>query len=1068
MDEEEYLKPRSRKRWALYGTLGVLVLIPLAIGIAWAQRKPIAHQLIYDELAKRGVPATFNIKRVGTKLQRIEKIVIGDPNNPDLTADWAEIDTGISLSGVVVKAVRASGVRVKGQLVGSTLKLGAVDKLLPAPTSEPFTLPDMDLKLADARMRLDTEFGPLGARLDGAGNFAGNFEGKLALVTPHLERADCAGDGVTAYLDLKTEARKISIDGPIRAKRIGCGANRAEGITLALNTTLTESLDSWAGGGAMTAARASAPGAGFTNVALEADFAGDKDSTSGRIKADMGSVAFAGGSAGQTGFNGTYRFSLADADGPSIESSGIIAARGLRPNGANLRQMTSFGKAGAGTPAAPVIASLVQAVERLGAGSNGTARYALAHERGDGQLRLNGIDVKSVSGAKLSLAGKDPVRYVWRDGGLFVSGVARLAGGGFPTSDVQLAGGDGRWSGTARIAPMVAGETRIALPPVQFSVRRGGTQIETIATIDGRMGTTRFVGLQLPVSLRPGAMALAGCRPLTFEKLDVVGFNLTKTTLNTCFVGQEARFAAPRIAGRYGDASFALTANSARYNLTTQAAWVDAIRVNGRLGSAPFNLIARNARYGAEKRDFAMDQIDLALGQKGSETRLDLKSITGGFEGPGAVGRFGGASGTIGTVPLIMSDGDGRWRFANGTLSLNGSVGVADRAAEARFMPLVSNNFTLRYAGNRITAQGLLTEPLTGMNVSSVDLIHNLSNGTGRAVLDVMRLTFGPNFQPEQLTGLTLGVVALVEGSVAGRGEIRWNPNGVTSDGRFGTEGLNFAAAFGPVRQMKGDIVFSDLLGLETPPGQTVSIAEINSGVQVIDGLVRYRLLAGQKVEVEGGRWPFSGGELILEPTVFDMSETAERRLTFRVVGMDAAQFVNALEFENIVATGTFDGVIPMVFDKDGGRIEAGNLIVRETGGTLSYVGEVSKENLGTFGTIAFDALKSIKYNRLSIDLGGALDGEMVSQIRFAGVNQIPIVPGRAKMPLPIKVKGLSGIPFIFNITIKAPFRGLLRMATDIQDPTRLIEDEVEKDRRRQEELNTPKTGDTPNKPVQQ
>jgi translocation and assembly module TamB len=1055
--EEEDLKPRSRKRWVLYGALGVLVLVPLTAAIAWAQRKPIARQLVYDELSKRGVPATFDIKAVGTKRQRIENIVLGDPKNPDLTADWAEIDTGISLSGIEVKAVRASGVRLKGHLIGSTLKLGSVDKLLPAPTGEPFALPDMDLTLADARIRLDTEYGALGARLDGRGNPAGQFDGKLALVAPRVERADCRGSGVTAYVDLATQGRIFSVKGPVRAAQIGCGANRAEGVTLAVDAKLPERFDSWSGFGALAAARVFVPGARLVNVATEVDFSGDSESTSGKFKADLGDATFGGGLAGKTGLNGNYRIGFAGADGPSMEANGTIASNNLRPDGASLRQMTRFRAAGAGTPAAEIVKSLAQAMDRLGAGSAAKARFNLVHDRGDGQIRLNSIDATSVSGARLSFAGADPVRYLWRKGGLIVAGQARLTGGGFPASDVQLAGRDGRWSGLARIAPLIAGETRIALTPVKFQFGSGKTEVYSQATIDGRMGTTRFVGLQLPVSLRPGASALSGCQPLTFEKLDVVGFSLGRTRLDTCIVGQEARFAAPRIAGRYGNASFNLAANSARYNLTTQAAWMDAIRVNGRLGTSPFTLVAKNGQYGAAKRDFIAENLGLTLGAAGSQTQLDLASVSGGFSGPGAIGRFAGASGTIGSVPLNMSDGNGNWRFAGGALSLNGNVAVADRAAEARFQPLVSNNFALRYAGDQITAQGVLTEPVTGTALSAVDIVHNLSNGTGRAVLDVPQLTFDRSLQPEQLTRITLGVVAIVEGSVAGRGEIRWTPKGVTSDGRFKTDGLNFAAAFGPVRQMKGEIVFSDLLGLQTPPGQSVSIAEVNTGILVTEGVVRYRLIAGQKVEVEGGRWPFSGGELILESTVLDLSEAAERRLTFRVVGLDAAKFVNALQFENIAATGTFDGVIPMIFNKDGGRIEAGNLIVRESGGTLSYIGQVSQENLGTWGMIAFDALKSIKYNRLAIDLGGSLDGEMITRIRFNGVNQTPVVPGRAKFPLPVKVVGLTGIPFIFNIEIKAPFRGLVSMARSFEDPSGIIADQLERERRRQEELQNPK-----------
>lgn len=1002
----------------LYGALGLVVLVPL---LAWTQRQPIAKELIDRELAKRGVPASYVIKAVGTKRQRLERIVIGDPRNPDLTAEWAEIDTSLGWSGVTVRAVRARGVRVKGALIGGALKLGAVDKLLPPPSADPFTLPDIDLALYDARMRLDTEYGHVGARLDGAGNLTQRFAGKLALVAPQVERGDCRGDQLSAFVGVAVQDRKISIKGPVRAANIACSGSRAQKVALMLDATVPELLNAWSGSASITADQAIAPGAIFRAAALTTDFTGDRDLTTGKFQLAAGGLAASGVNAGQTGLDGSFRISLPQGKGPIIESNGTLNSKDARPSKASLAQMLRFGTAGAGTPAEPIVAALARAVSGLDRGSSATARYVLNHDGTNGRLQLSGISAQSVSGAKLSFAGADSVRYIWQPGGLLVKGRASLSGGGFPTSDVVLAGEGGRWNGTAIIAPLVAGDTRIALSPVTFSTDRRGARISTTATIDGRFGTTRFAGLKLPVSLAPGASMLAGCMPLSFNRLDVAGLSLAPSRLQTCFVGQEARIAAPQLAGM--------------------------------LGQSPIRLSARTARYGLSNGQFALDGLGVRLGPAQQLSVLDLGALTGRVNGGAASGQFAGGSGRIGAVPLNMDGASGTWQIQNSILSLKARVGVSDQQAAPRFQPLVSNDFALKLADGRITATGMLSEQQTGANVSRVDIAHTLSSGTGSAVLSVPGITFNPQLQPEQLTRITLGVIANVEGGIAGRGEIRWSPAGVKSDGRFTTEGLNLAAAFGPVRQMKGEIVFTDLLGMETAPGQSVQIAEINAGVQVTEGVVRYRLLPGLKAEIEGGRWPFSGGELILEPTVLDLSESAERRLTFRVVALDAAKFINALQFENIAATGVFDGVIPMIFDKNGGRIEAGNLIVREEGGTLSYVGEVSQENLGTYGSIAFDALKSIKYKKLSIDLGGPLDAEMVTQIRFNGVNQSPIIPGRAKLPIPIKIVGLTGIPFIFNITIKAPFRGLVTMARSFQDPSGLIQDQLERERRREEEL---------------
>jgi hypothetical protein len=389
-------------------------------------------------------------------------------------------------------------------------------------------------------------------------------------------------------------------------------------------------------------------------------------------------------------------------------------------------------------------------------------------------------------------------------------------------------------------------------------------------------------------------------------------------------------------------------------------------------------------------------------------------------------------------VPLIGSGGAGRWSLIQGVLSLDGTLGVADADEAPRFVPLVADDLHLTLAGGRIDATATLRPKAGGIRIADVVIGHDLSAGQGKAALIVPGLTFGEGLQPEQLTRLTLGVVANVVGTVSGRGDIAWDPDGVTSTGRFSTNGLDLAAAFGPVKGIRTTIDFSDLLALETRPGQVATIAEVNPGIAVTDGRVRYRLLPGQIVAVEGGGWPFAGGRLELEPARLDFSRENDRRLVFAVQALDAARFVQQLGFENIAATGTFDGRVPMIFGASGARLEDGLLTARPGGGTVAYVGELTQAQLGVFGKLAFDALRSIRYRNLSIGLNGALDGEIVSKVNFAGVNQEPLQG--VKTPFRSQLKRL---PFIFNITIRAPFRGLVGSARGFADPTLFIRDRI-------------------------
>src|SRR3546814_4127092 len=137
--------------------------------------------------------------------------------------------------------------------------------------------------------------------------------------------------------------------------------------------------------------------------------------------------------------------------------------------------------------------------------------------------------------------------------------------------------------------------------------------------------------------------------------------------------------------------------------------------------------------------------------------------------------------------------------------------------------------------------------------------------------------------------------------------------------------------------------------------------------------------------------------------------------------------------FGNINATGKGDGTLPVEFGGLGGRIVGGRIDSRG-GGTLAYVGELSNHDLGTMANFAFGALRSLKYHDLSILLNGDLDGEMVTDIRFGGVGQ-----GEGATPN-FLIDQVAKLPFVFNVTIHAPFRLLITSAKGFYDPTVVIE----------------------------
>jgi hypothetical protein len=191
---------------------------------------------------------------------------------------------------------------------------------------------------------------------------------------------------------------------------------------------------------------------------------------------------------------------------------------------------------------------------------------------------------------------------------------------------------------------------------------------------------------------------------------------------------------------------------------------------------------------------------------------------------------------------------------------------------------------------------------------------------------------------------------------------------------------------------------------------------------------------------------PGDRGDDHLHPTTLDFNASQTRRLSFDIVGVDAAIFLQQFGFDNINATGLFDGTLPVEFDGLGGRIVGGRIDARAGGGTLAYVGELSNHNLGAIANFAFGALRSLQYDDLTIILNGDLDGEMVTDIRFGGVGQ---GEGATRNFL---TKQIARLPLVFNVKIQAPFRQLITSAKGFYDPTLLIEQNLSTLLRVQEE----------------
>ncbi|MFN4019390.1 MAG: YdbH domain-containing protein [Erythrobacter sp.] len=1000
---DKTLPPAARaglwpRRWRSRIGFGGAVVALAAGSFAWLDRERIAGDFLDDYLRENGVAASYDIVAISPETQVIENLVVGDPARPDLTARRMVVELGVGWQGPEVRRVRIEGARLFGSYRGGTFSLGALDRLISTDSKEPPRLPAIDVVLADARALIESDYGALGIKLEGAGRLDDGFDGTLAVAAPGIGMDGCRAERATLYGTLATASGAPRLDGALRLGGVSCGGARLAQADIGTQVTLKRDFSAAEGDFALRGSRlglASLTGKGLSGTG--------RLTWSGKgvvVAHDLALIGIAApqGRLARLEAQGRWR---GEASGLRGEWQGDLRGTGLAADTWLGEQLDGIEAGLDGTLLAPLFAKLRGGLVRGIDGAGFRAEAILRRKPDALALIVPEASLATRSGARVLALSQ--VNAGIAQGGLVALRGNVLAGGaGLPAINGRMEQGqDGGWSLRLAMAEYSAGANRLTIPRLGLRQERGDDlRFEGLVTASGDLPGGAVRGLEVPLegrwSPKRGLALGTGCTAIRFRSLALSGLELEGQQVRLCPVR-----GAPLLA--YGN-GLRLAANTGP------------LALSGRLGGASARIAADGVRL-RYPQPFALDDIAVHIGEPGSAVRLTAASLTGSLaDAPG--GAFSAGTARLDAVPLDLDAIGGRWAYADGALRIDGAQfrlsdrpGASGGGGEARFVPLAARDAVMTLADNAIRAEARLRHPGSDRLVTEVTITHDLDTARGAAHLVVPGLTFDNRLQPADLSNLATGVVALANGTVMGEGRIDWQGEDITSFGTFASDGLDFAAAFGPVRGLKGKVVFTDLVNLTTAPDQTLAVAAINPGIEVLSGTVRFALENGTLLRLEDARFPFMGGALIMRPLTMDFSQPEERRYIFEIVGLDAATFVAQMELTNLSATGVFDGTVPIVFDKDGnGRIESGMLIARPGGGNVAYIGELSYEDLGTMGNYAFSALRSLDYRQMSVGLNGSLGGEIITNFDFdgvrqgAGTSQNFVTRRLAKLPIRFKV----------------------------------------------------------------
>lgn len=1008
LEAQEELAPPRRRRRGRYLLLAVLLI---GLTLAWAARERIANRIIAGQLDGRGIRADYTIEKVGVSQQVLTNVLIGDPGRPDMTIEKVVIDIVPTFGLPTVGKVVLVRPRLYGTYKDARASFGALDKLIFAKSERPAGLPDMELELIDGRARLDSDFGPVGIKAEGSGNLRNGFAGTLAGLAPGLEGGGCKGDAATLYGKLTSADARLGFSGPLRLKALTCGQQdlTLKDAVVQLDLRAGAEFDALDGTFALTTGALGWQGVRLSKSGGKGDFAFRNGDLTTRFALEATALGAGWADAARLSAQGFARSRDRLA---RFEGDGTVAAEGVRVGTRLDGTLAGLARSGKGTLLAPLAGQLRKVLASEARNARFGASYVL---RGDGAttsitipraaLRgASGADLLALSRVGLTLAG---------EGGPRLAGDIRTGGAGLPEIAGRFvrrgAGGEARLS----MREFRAGTSRIALPSLRLVQERGGAVgFAGRATLSGDLPGGWVENLVLPIdgnwSGRSGLAMWRRCSPVRFDRLAIANLSLESRSLKLC----PGKGAILRSDGRG----------------TILAAGTSALNLAGKLGDTPIRLASGAVGLSWPGRLVARD-IAVELGGAGEASAFKLAELEATLANRIA-GRFAGTEARLGAVPLDVLEAQGAWSLAGGELTLSqATFTLEDREPDARFYPLVARDASLRLKDGRISAEALLREPRSDREIVRTRIVHDLGNGAGHADLEVPGIVFDQKLQPDTLSYYPQGVVALAKGEVGGQGRIDWTPAGVISSGSFQTDGLDFAAAFGPVKGVSGTVEFTDLLGLVTAPDQRLKIASINPGIEVAGGDVSFQLQPDRVLAVNGAHWPFIDGTLELLPTRMVLGAAEVRRYTLRVKGANAAKFVAQLELGNLAATGVFDGELPLVFDENGGHIEGGMLVSRPPGGNVSYVGELTYKDMGRIANFAFESLRSIDYRRMEIGMDGLLEGEIVTRVRFDGVRQ------GASAKRSIVSRGLASLPIQFNVNIRAPFQKLLGSFKSLYDP---------------------------------
>lgn len=1061
--------------------------------LLWFLRKPVAEQALAAWCAERDLDCDANFTELDASGITVSAVKVS--SGAAVPAEAAEIRANLQWTGWFkpeVTGITVNGLALRGTLDGSGVRFGGLERLA-QPGGGGGEAPPLEIR--DARILLSTPAGPAEATL----NFSGSLS-KDATLTVRLDpgvlsnplaRADLregrldvrAVDGrVEAELGLGVNQASLatysvesfdllgraefsrdthepaSIEWSLRADRIASPQVRASDIRTSGRAelsavpapTLAGVLDEMAGAvfdG--EAAGLTLWGYSFTSARFEGELAGDEGDVSGPLIVSSQLVTGPAGSAAGLSLAGEmlHRRGEASAFDGKFSVTGAALDESLR---AQVRAAFSLPGALAGHGEA-----LRQSLDRALSGFEAEAGLLVEASEGDVTLKAAGDSVlKSASGLEFRIAPEGPQPWISVSGGRATGrGAISLAGGGAPAVNLEINAFDlapgattvdadalrlSDWSVGGRTLAANLRDIRLSSQPDRLALAAAGALSFTGEAGGVRLARTTLTGGLDAVRDAAGwrvQSAGSPCLSVDTQGLTLGAITMAASELDVCPVNGRFLREGPVPGGSatLGNVNLPFTMESGSGELQLQAAAIDWSAAGG------FAMTVRAGELG----------LPLILGERtltidGAEPRIDIRTGKGPAQIAAHLGDtvFGGTM-----IPANVSAGAFSFNGVSAAEGVEGKVAgtgvrITDINADPIYKPIRSEFSGTLGSDNRLQITGPLSLEAQGTALADAVVDINIITLDGAASVITRPLVFRRGgLQPDMISGRLTGLFTDAVGSLSSdaRFTIRRGDIQGTADVRVENFGFQ-TTRLGRVSGINGQIDFADLMALSTAPAQEFRLGSVNPGIPLTNGRLVFDLREGKTLHLDTLTFPFGGGTLALAP--FDWAldgGVADQSVAVTADKIDLAQLVNVLKLPDTVATGTVSGTFPIEFGANSVLIRDARLRADDPGGRLSYTGGAVDAAAGqdANASLAFDALRDLRFNVLEIGIDGDLAGDMRADLLLAGVNINPLPLGD-RLTLP------PGQAFEFAMGFELPIGKLIENNLGFVNQQDLIDATIE------------------------